>query len=308
MEVNQMTKPYKNMSLVDFQKKFKSEKACRKRLFEIRWPDGFVCPRCGHDRYYDLPKKRLYQCKSCKYQCSVTAGTVMHRTRTPLLKWFWAIFLVSNDKRGISALQLSKKLEVSYWVAWTMLHKIRQAMKDRDASYQLAGLIEVDDSYIGGSSQGGGSKRGRGTKRTPVVIAASTNGKGIGYAKMEIVDSLNEEQVRKVLQKAISPSQTIKTDGWQSYNVAEELGHAHEIEMILGRKAHDVLKWVHILVSNAKTFILGTYHGLGTKHLQAYLDEYCFRFNRRRWHGQLFDRLLMACAVSSGITFAELTQ
>ena len=205
MEVNQMKKPYKNMSLVDFQKKFKSEKACRKRLFEIRWPDGFVCPRCGHNRYYDLPKKRLYQCKSCKYQCSVTAGTVMHRTRTPLLKWFWAIFLVSNDKRGISALQLSKKIEVSYWVAWTMLHKIRQAMKDRDASYQLAGLIEVDDSYIGGSSQGGGGKKGRGTNRTPVIVAASTDGKGIGYAKMEIVDSLNEGQVRKVLHKAISP-------------------------------------------------------------------------------------------------------
>lgn len=302
-----MTKPYEKMSLVDFQKKFKTEKACHKRLFEMRWPDGFVCPRCGHSRCYELPKRGLYQCKCCKYQCSVTAGTVMHRTRTPLLKWFWAIFLFGNDKRGISALQLSKKLEVSYWVAWTMLHKIRKAMKDRDAGYKLAGLIEVDDSYIGGSSHGG-DKRGRGTKKMPVIIAASTNGKGIGYAKMEIVDSLNEQQVRKVLKEGISPSQTIKTDGWQSYNVAEELGHAHEVELILGRKAHEVLKWVHILASNAKAFILGTYHGLDRKHLQSYLDEYCFRFNRRNWHGQLFDRLLMACATSKGITFSELTQ
>ena len=302
-----MAKPYEEMTLVQFQKKFRSEKDCKKRLYQMRWAKGFICRRCGHDKYYDLPKRGLYECKACKYQCSVTAGTVMHRTRTPLLKWFWAIFLLSNDKRGISALQLSKKLDISYWVAWTMLHKIRKAMRDRDAHYKLAGLIEVDDSYIGGSSNGG-DKRGRGTNKIPVLIAASTDGEGIGFAKMEVVDSLHWEPVKKFLQQGITPNQTIKSDGWQSYNVAAQLGHTHQVELILERKAHDVLKWVHILASNAKAFILGTYHGLDAKHIQSYLDEYCFRFNRRKWGGQLFDRLLMACVSSKSLTYSELTQ
>lgn len=302
-----MTKPYEKISLVQFQRKFRTEKDCKNRLLKMRWPQGFMCPRCGHDRYYELSKRGLYQCKACKYQCSVTAGTVMHRTRTALRKWFWAIFLFSNDKRGVSALQLSKKLDISYWVAWTMLHKIRKAMRDRDACYKLAGLIEVDDSYIGGSSNGG-DKRGRGTKKIPLLIAASTNGEGIGYAKMQMVESLHAEPVRRFLQAGVTPQQAVRTDGWQSYNVAEELGHAHEVERILGRKAHDVLKWVHILASNAKAFIIGTYHGLAGKHLQSYLDEYCFRFNRRNTGGQLFDRLLMACVASRGLTYSELTQ
>lgn len=215
-----MPKPYEDVTLVQFQKKFRTEKDCKKRLFQMRWAHGFICPRCGHDQYYDLPKRGLYQCKACKYQCSVTAGTVMHRTRTPLLKWFWAIFLFSNDKRGISALQLSKKLDVSYWVAWTMLHKIRKAMRDRDARYKLAGLIEVDDSYVGGSSTGGG-KRGRGTRKIPVLIAASTDGEAIGFAKMQVVDSLHWEAVKSFLQEGITPKQTIKSDGsslimWQN--------------------------------------------------------------------------------------------
>ena len=204
-------------------------------------------------------------------------------------------------------MQLSNKLDVSYWVAWTMLHKIRKAMRDRDARYKLAGLIEVDDSYVGGSSTGGG-KRGRGTRKIPVLIAASTDGEAIGFAKMQVVDSLHWEPVKSFLQEGIRPKQTIKSDGWQSYNVAEQLGHAHQVEFILGRKAHDVLKWVHILASNAKAFILGTYHGLDRKHIQSYLDEYCFRFNRRRWNRQLFDRLLMAGVSSKGLTYAELTQ
>jgi transposase-like protein len=302
-----MTKPYENISLFDFQQKFKTEEDCKKRLFKMRWPNGYICPRCGHNQRYALPKRGLYQCKSCKYQASVTAGTVMHRTRTSLRKWFWAILLFSNDKRGISALQISKKLEVSYWVAWNMLHKIRKAMSARDAEYKLAGLIEVDDSFFGGPANGD-DKRGRGTTKVPVVIAASTHGEGIGFVKMQVVEAVNKKEIKKVLQAGISPGQTIKTDGWRAYQVAERLGHDHQVEIVAGRKAHEVLKWVHILASNAKAFILGTYHGLDGKHLQSYLAEFCFRFNRRSWEGQLFDRLLMACVSSKGITYAELTQ
>ena len=152
-----MKKPYKEMSLIQFQRRFRTEAACRDYLFKFKWPEGFVCPSCGHSAYYNLPKRNLFQCKACSHQTSVTTDTVMHKTRTPLRIWFWAIFLVANDKRGLSALQLSKNLDVSYYVAWTMLHKIRFGMKNRDSGYDLLGVIEMDDSFFG-SGRGGDKK------------------------------------------------------------------------------------------------------------------------------------------------------
>jgi transposase-like protein len=302
-----MNKKYQEISLIEFQQRFQSEEDCEKRLFELRWPDGFVCPRCGGKDYYNLPKRHLFQCKGCNYQTSLTAGTVMHGTRTPLLKWFWAIFLVSTDKRGYSALALSKKIGVSYWVAWTMLQKIRQGMRDRDSHYKLAGVIEMDDAFFGGSKEGG-DKRGRGSSKIPVIVEASTNGEGIGYARMTVVDHVDGKTVKETIKANIKESQVIKTDGFSSYHVVKEEGHNHQREIIKGRKAHEVLKWIHILISNAKAFILGTFHGLDKKHLQAYLDEFCYRFNRRWFENQLFDRLVTACVTSYGITFSELTQ
>ena len=136
------------MSIIEFQRRFRTEVACRKHLFKLKWPDGFRCPICGHHEYFNLPKRQLFQCKSCGHQTSVTADTIMHRTRTPLRKWFWAIYLVANDKRGLSALQLSKKLKVSYFVAWSMLQRIRRAMKERDSSYELKGVIEIDEAFF----------------------------------------------------------------------------------------------------------------------------------------------------------------
>jgi transposase-like protein len=234
----------------------------------------------------------------------------MHKTRTDLMKWFWAIFLAGNDKRGISALQLSRKIDVSHKVAWTMLHKIRNAMKTRDAHYQLAGLIQVDDSFFKSGPTEGGDKKGRGTKKIPVIIQASTTGEALEFAKMKVVPTVSGDQIKHVVESDIHPQQTIKTDGWPAYRVVQDLGHTHIPEIIYGEKGsnhHTALKWVHILASNAKAFLLGTYHGVTPKHLQAYLDEFCYRFNRRKWPEQLFDRLLKACVSTMTITFAELT-
>jgi transposase-like protein len=305
-----MKKPYQQMGLMEFQRRFRTEAACRKHLFKLRWPDGFRCPRCGHDECFDLPLRKLYQCKSCGYQASVTAGSVMHRTRTPLRKWFWAIWLEANDKRGLSALQLSKKLKVSYYVAWTMLHKIRQAMSDRNELYQLRGIIEVDESFYGGKRQGG-DKRGRGTGKAAVMIEASTfeggeGGRGLGFARMRVVDEVDGAAVESVIGEDIAAGQEIVTDGWPSYNVVGRMGHEH-VREVSGKEPNAALKWVHILASNSKAFLLGTFHGIGRKHLQSYLDEFCYRFNRRRWEDELFDRLVTACATSSGVTYSELT-
>jgi transposase-like protein len=302
-----MEKPYQDTRLLDFQKKYQTEEDCTKRLFELRWPEGFKCPVCGHQGYYFVKNRKLYQCKGCRHQASLTAGTVMHGSRTPLLIWFWAIYLIATDKRGLSALALSKKLDLSYWKAWTMTQKIRRAMKDRDAPYQLAGIVEIDDSFFGGPKEGG-DKRGRGSSKTTVIVEASTNGEGIGYAKMTVVDRIDGKTIEALLKGHIKENQTIKTDGFSVYSVVEKAGHKHKREVVRGKKAHEVMKWTHILISNAKAFILGTFHGIGKKHLQAYLDEFCYRFNRRNWELQLFDRLVTACVNSHGICYAELTK
>lgn len=302
-----MNKPYQEINLLGFQKKYQIEEDCEKKLFELRWAQGFVCPICGHQEYYRLTQRKLYQCKKCRHQTSLTAGTIMHNTRTPLLLWFWAIYLVSTDKRGVSALSLSKKLGMSYWKAWTMLHKIRHAMKNRDAAYQLAGIIEIDDSFFG-SSVTGRSKRGRGTSKTAVIVEASTHGDAVGFAKMTVVDKADSTTIGHLIKMDIRKDQSVKTDGLPVYTIVSKSGHNHIQEIVKGKNAHEVLKWTHMLISNAKSFITGTFHRFGKKHLQAYLDEFCYRFNRRTWELQLFDRLATACVNSQAFGFAELTQ
>lgn len=302
-----MNKPYQEISLLEFQKKYQIEEDCEKKLFELRWAQGFVCPSGGHQEYYRVTQRKLYQCKRCRHQTSLTAGTIMHNTRTSLLLWFWAIYLVSTDKRGVSALSLSKKLGLSYWKAWTMLHKIRHAMKNRDAAYQLAGIVEIDDSFFGSSIRGR-SKRGRGTSKTAVIVEASTHGDAIGFAKMTVVDKVDSTTIGHLIKRDMREDQSVKTDGLPVYTIVSKSGHNHIQEIVKGKNAHEVLKWTHILVSNAKSFIIGTFHRFGKKHLQAYLDEFCYRFNRRTWELQLFDRLATACVNSHAFGFAELTQ
>jgi len=302
-----MNKPYQDINLLDFQKKFQTEEDCEKHLFKLRWPEGFICPRCGHSKYYFISKRKLYQCCKCRHQASLTAETVMHRSRTTLLIWFWAIYLVSTDKRGLSALALSKKLGISYWKAWTMLQKIRRAMGDRDSNYQLAGIIEIDDSFFGGPKEDG-DKRGRGTSKTAVIVEASTDEDHVTYAKMTVVDNVNAVTIKSLVKVNIQENQTIKTDGFRAYNIISETGHSHLKEIVKGKKAHEVMKWTHILISNTKAFLMGTFHRTGKKHLQSYLNEFCYRFNRRYWEFQLFDRLITACVFSQGLTYAELTK
>ena len=302
-----MKRDYEEMTFFKFKERYQTEEDCREKLFRIKWFDGYVCPKCGHNGYYEIKERNLYQCKKCRHQTSLMAGTIMHRTRTLLVKWFWAFYLISTDKRGISALGLSNKLSLHYKVAWLMLHKIRKAMGDRDERYKLQWLIEMDETFIGASSEGN-KKKGRGTEKTKVVIGVSLEEDTVYFTKMNIVDKVNKEEIKGILLKDVDENQTLKTDGWKAYSIAEELGHEHQVIKIdgSGKKAHQIFKWVHILAANLKSFIEGTLHGLDKKHLQAYLDEFCYRFNRRFWENQLFDRLLYASITSKGITYADL--
>ena len=156
------------ISFMEFKRRFSSEEACRDYLYHMRWPDGFVCPKCGHTSCYVVTTRNLYQCTACNYQASVLVGTVMERSHLPLVIWCWGIYFIGIDKRGCSSMQLSRELEIAYSSAWYLTHRIRKAMADRDSNYQLAGLIELDDAYFGGPGTGG--KRGRGTSKAKVTL------------------------------------------------------------------------------------------------------------------------------------------
>ncbi len=234
----------------------------------------------------------------------MTAGTILHKTRTPLVKWFWAIWMVAQDKGGASATRLSKQLELGYRTAWTMLHKLRRAMGERDGRYTLTGSIEMDDAYFGGAAAG---KRGRGAaNKTPVAVMVETRGEHAGYLAMKAVRAVDTESLTEAARAKIAPGQQVHTDAWGGYGGLETLGHDHHAEVVPPEEAHEKLPWVHIAISNAKRFLLGTYHGVSHKYLQAYLDEFCYRFNRRMRERELASRLLTACLVAKPVTLAEL--
>lgn len=294
------------MTLKKLQQKFDSEQACREHLFQIRWPNGFRCPKCQHESFYFLDSRKLYQCCACRHQTSVTAGTIMHKSHTPLLTWFWSIFLVAHDKRGVSATYIARELELTYPTAWLLLHKIRKAMGDRDANYQLAGLVELDDAFFGAPTEGG--KRGRGTEQTPVLVGVSLNKQGAPqYVKMQVIPDVKGKTLVEFAHQCLEPDATISSDAYSSYNALAKDGYDHQPIKFNVKDNPDHLKWLHTMISNAKAFIGGTFHGLATKHLQAYLNEFCFRTNRRQFEGQLFNRLLNACVSTDTLTYRELT-
>lgn len=294
------------VTLERFQQKFRTDDDCRQHLFAIRFPDGFRCPACGHDKYYPIRNRLLFQCVACRHQTSLTAGTILHKTRTPLRIWFWALFLVAHDKRGISALALARELDVSYKTAWLLLHKIRHAMRSRDERYVLSGIVEMDETYFGGPGEE--PKKGRGTNKTPALIAMSLSPDGKPkYLKMQVVPDVKSETFLEFVKKSMTEKTTIVNDGFSAYKViaAQRSTLTMKFDPVHNP---DHMKWLHRAVSNAKAFILGTYHGIKGKHLQAYLDEYCYRYNRRNFQGEWFNRLLSAAVSSKTVTFAELTE
>ncbi len=228
---------YRELSLLQFKKKFPNERACQKALKKMRWPKGFVCPKCEHTRAYDRPKRQLLECTGCGYQASITAGTIFHNTRTPLLKWFWAIYMASQDKGGVSAMRLSKQLELGYKTAWAMLHKIRKAMGQRDNQYTLSGSIEMDDGFFGGTGKG---KRGRGaTNKTTVMVMVESKDDKAGYIAMQTMPTVNHERVAKLSQRHIEPGQKIRTDGLRAFSILGASCYQHDCRPIPGKQAHE---------------------------------------------------------------------
>ena len=286
----------KMLSFTQFIKRFPDEKACVEYLYSVKWPQGFECPVCGCRHGYTLKNRRQYQCARCRHQTSLTANTVMHRSHLPLTKWFWAIYLVACDKRGISALALAGKIEVCYETAWNLLRRIRAAMEMRDEHYVLQGIVEFDDSYFGAGKKGNiPGKGGRARGNQAVFVAVSKDEKGNpAYLRMQLTPNVQSTSIEAFARSRIAFASTVQTDGFNAYRTPLAKRYNHEWEVF--NPDGELLKWLHHMIGNAKTFINGTYHGTSTKHLQMYLSEFCYRFNRRKMGGAIFDRLLVAIA------------
>lgn len=295
-----------SISFFEFKEVFDNEDKCRGHLFKLRWPNGFECPKCKNKSYYSITTRNLYECSECHYQTSVTVGTVMEGTHLSLEKWFWGIYFVSTDKRGHSATALQRELGIGYKAAWYMLQRIRTAMMSRDWEYMLSGIVELDDAFFGAAGEGG--KRGRGTNKAKVVVGLSIDSKGRPqYVKMEVVNDLTQDTISAFAEANIENGSTISSDAYSSYRQLKNEGYNHEYKVFNPKTDKEHLKWLHTIVSNAKAFINGTFHGLDHKHLQLYLAEFCYRFNRRFNPAELFNRLLFSCLVAEKLNYTELT-
>lgn len=281
-------------SLLEFQRRFPDEGACAGYLRQLRWPEGFVCPACGGIRGWALATKaHTHECADCRKQTSVTAGTVMHGSKLPLTVWFWAAYLMATHSNGISALQVQKQLGLgSYKSAWLLCAKLRRAMVAPERS-PLAGLVEVDEASIACRTKddppaGGGGRSHQG--KLLIAGAVEVGDGGPGRIRLAQIADFSARSLHAFLAANLAPGATARTDGWASYPGAPDL--THDPRVVGAMAAHIVLPWVHRVFSNLKTWALGVYHGLRPQHLQAYLDEFVFRFNRRRTRHAAFRSIL----------------
>jgi transposase-like protein len=318
-----VTKRYKERSLLEFQREFVTEDACAQHLKKIRWPDGFQCPKCGHPEAWFIRTRKIMDCKKCRAKISLTTGTIFHKTRMPLTKWYWLIYHMAMDKVGVSISEMQRILEIKdYKTAWLMAHKVRKAMAARDAGYSLAGLVELDESFFGPK---GDNKRGRGSERKSTVLCAISlyrdpqGNEKPGFAHMRVVNNASAKTIEAFLERLgygeTTPEgkhllESVRTDGWRSYGKVMKDRNLPHYKVILKdpKAAGKLLPWVHRTISNAKAVIRGAHRGVSEKHLQSYLSEICYRFNRRFWEKELFDRLIKACVSTETITYSSLVK
>lgn len=281
-------------SLPEFERRFPDEAACARWLFAKRWPEGFRCPACGHDKGWELGRERLtVQCAQCARQVSVTAGTVLHRSHLSLRTWFLAAWLMATHSNGISARQLWLQLGLgSYKTAWLLCAKLRHAMVDPERE-PLAGLVEVDETAIlfRTKDEPVVVKPGRsGEGRLLVAGAVEIKDKGPGRVRLQVIEDYAAHSLGGFVAASIANGSTVVSDGWSGYAKLKDV--KHDPKVIGPMAAHVVLPWVHRVFANLKRWGLGVYHGLREPHLQRYLDEFAFRFNRRRTPPAAFARLL----------------
>lgn len=314
-------------TLPEFQHLFTDEDACRAYLFKVRWPDGFICPKCGSTVAYEITDRPLIECRN-GHQTSVTAGTVMHRSKMPICTWFQAAYLVTTLTPGISALQFQRQLGIRrYETAFNLLHKLRSALVAPERE-KLKGEVQIDEAFVGGEEAG---VPGRGAQTKALVVVAvevihymatkrlgqhgheresmpdgapelvdvdgkpGAKRKRAGRVRMSVIPNATAKTLLSWVQANVEPGSTVYTDGWAGYAGLAKLGYGHQkiVQSHKGVKTQRYLPMIHLMISNLKRWLIGTHKGaVLPKHLQAYLNEFTFRFNRRFWRGPAFLRAL----------------
>lgn len=273
----------KGLSLPTFMKLYGTEEACFQELFDWRWSDGFVCPKCGCNQSCQLSTRKLQQCNQCRHQTSITAGTIFSSTKLPLTTWFLGLYFITQDKKGISALELMRRLGISYPAAWRMKQKLMQVMMEREQTKMLSGFIEIDDAYLGGERPG---KVGRGAaNKTPFIAAVQTTSEGQPEEiKLQIVDGFRSKTIKTWAEQALQPGSTVISDGLPCFNAVTDAGCIHDRIVCGGGRAsveESEFYWVNTVLGNLKSALRSTYHSIKPKHAQRYLSEFQYRFNRR---------------------------
>ena len=274
----------KGLSEAEFDRRYGSEEQCRAAVVKWRWPDGFVCPECGGRRHSLVKTRALYQCTTCRRQTSLTAGTIFAATKLSLRSWFRALYHLTQSKQGISSLELGRRLGVSQSTAWTVKHKLKQVMMERDAEKRLIGRLEMDDAYLGGQRCGG--KRGSGAVgKKPIVATVETTAEG-RKVRLELrrMRGCRRTEIEAFAKRSLDVACTVVSDGLSCFRGVTAAGCTHQpIRTSSGRKAvlAPAFKWVNTALGDIKTAIVGTYRAIRDKHVPRYLAEFEYRFNRR---------------------------
>lgn len=297
------------MSLLNFIDQFPDEASCKQKFKEYRDHVGVVCAKCGGKDHYWKKDKEQYECKYCKTRTTLKSGTVMHKSKLPFRYWFITMHLLTATKKSFSAKEIQRQLgHKRYHPIWHMVHKLRQSMGKRDDEYILAGRIELDEGYfateIPNNEKDKPLKRGRGSqKKSKVLVMAESEfvespkkgqkPKRVGYLKMKVIEDLKSETINELVDSLANEASQVDTDDSTSYVDLKKYIPIHNSQVIPKEKVGEILPWVHIAISNAKRHLLNSYHNIKPEFLQNYLDEFCYKFNRRYFGEATFNRLLV---------------
>lgn len=299
------------MKLLDFYRKFPNEQSCRIAFKNMREKEGIKCSKCGNTTHYWKKSREEWECKKCWHRTRLRVGTVMESSKLPFQYWFTAMHLMTSTKKSISAKEMQRQLgHKRYEPIWAMMHKLRLVMGSRDGNYMLKDEVELDEGFFETVSiirdKTKALKRGRGSeKQTTVLVSAESEtiedeiiskkyklNKKVGFIKMKAIDSLKKKDITDNVEEIIEPGSEVSTDGSNSYNDLHE-NYEHKPKVVPKKDGSKALPWVHIVISNAKRLLLNTHHRIDDDFLQSYLNEFCFKFNRR-YFDNIFDRLLIA--------------
>ena len=304
----------KKMNLFEFVDRFPDESACIAHFKDERDKLGVICKKCGHSKHYWKNDRESYQCKKCGSRITLKSGTALENSNLPYLYWFKAMHLLTSTKKTFSALEIQRQLNhKSYETIWAMLHKIREAMGKRDSRYKLTEYIELDDGFfetVDPETKDEDRKRGRGSqKQSKVLVLIESKpvnnqdnkykhkpNRIVGHVKMIVMENLQGDNINKEIVKMVETNTIAISDAYSGYNKLEDVLKAHKvINTSEIKEVHTVLPWVHSAIGNAKKVLQGLHHSIGKEYLQNYLNEFCYKYNRRFFEDKLFDRLLIAC-------------